>query len=211
MNTEQIIDQTKRLHSRIQAYANDSGQGDAGQAAKAQVCEFLRQYAGPKSSFTSRAEETSGFPSYLVHTLSTILESFVEYLEAGLATGLSPERQAQIDVVSDFLAQALSMLDTKEFHPAAPAILIGASLEEFLRNWFEAEGLSIGNSKAGIDTYTKTLRKKDLLSKQDVKDITAWAGVRNHAAHGEWDEVGDRSRVRLMLESVNLFMRQKTP
>ena len=94
-------------------------------------------------------------------------------------------------------------------HPAGAAMLIGASLEEFLRTWVEASGLSIGAAKPSIDAYCKTLRTADLISKQDVKDITAWAGVRNHAAHGEWAEVSDRARVRLMLEGVNLFMRQK--
>ena len=43
----------------------------------------------------------------------------------------------------------------------------------------------------------------------DIKDITSWAGIRNHAAHGEWDHVSDRARVRLMLEGINLFMRQE--
>ena len=69
--------------------------------------------------------------------------------------------------------------------------------------------MSIGNAKPGIDAYMKSLRTAELITKQDVKDVTSWAGMRNHAAHGEWDAISDRSRVRLMLEGVNLFMRQK--
>ncbi len=88
-------------------------------------------------------------------------------------------------------------------------MLVGASLEEFLRNWVEASDLSIGNAKPSIDVYCKTLRAVDLISKQDAKDITSWAGTRNHAAHGDWDHVSDRTRIRLMLEGVNLFMRKK--
>jgi hypothetical protein len=128
-----------------------------------------------------------------------------------LATGLSPERQAQIDIVSDILGQAQAMIETESHHPAGPAILVGASLEEFLRNWVEAAGLSLGASKPSIDSYAKVLRGAELISRQDIKDITSWAGIRNHAAHGEWDQVGDRNRVRLMLESVNLFMRECVP
>jgi hypothetical protein len=112
-------------------------------------------------------------------------------------------------VVSDILAQANTLIEDARYHPAAAAILIGASLEEFLRTWVEAEGLSIGGTKPGIDAYTKALRAADLISKQDAKDITSWSGVRNHAAHGEWDEVSDRARIRLVLQGVNLFMRQK--
>jgi hypothetical protein len=48
----------------------------------------------------------------------------------------------------------------------------------------------------------------ELITKQDMKDITAWGGLRNHAAHGEWTEVSDRQRASLMLDGVNLFMRK---
>jgi hypothetical protein len=210
LDTQQVIEHARRLRQRIQQYAHNDAEGDKGGAARAQVCEYLRQYAGPRSAFTRQAEGAGGYAAYVVSTLSSILDSFVEYLEVGLSTGLSPERRAQIDVVSDFLAQAQSMLDAKGFHPGAPAVLIGASLEEFLRNWVESEGLSLGNARPGIDAYAKSLKAADFLSKQDIKDITSWAGTRNHAAHGEWDRVGDSARIRLMLEGVNLFIRQKT-
>jgi hypothetical protein len=174
------------------------------------VCEFLRQYAGPRNTFFAQAAASSGYAAFMITTLSRILDSFVEYLEAGLATNLSPERQAHIDVVSDILGQAQVMLEADGYHPAAAAVLIGASLEEYLRTWVEGTAFSIGSAKPGIDAYMKALRGAELISKQDVKDITSWAGIRNHAAHGEWAEVGDRARVRLMLEGVNLFMRQST-
>ena len=209
MQTQDIIKQARDLQQRIRGYANDDNSGSYGEAAKAQVCEFLRIYAGPKSSFLKEANAASGYASYMVSTLNSIVESFVQYLEAGLASGISPERRAQLDIVSDILAQAHSLLEDDRQHPAAAAMLIGASLEEFLRTWIEGSGLSIGNAKPGIDNYCKTLKAADLISKQDVKDITSWAGVRNHAAHGEWAEVSDRARIRLMLEGVNLFMRQK--
>ena len=171
--------------------------------------EFLRIYAGPKSAFLEQAEAAGEFWDYLVPALDSILGSFTEYLQAGLLAGKSPERRAQLDVVSDLLGQANSLLEDNRYHPAAAAILIGASLEESLRTWVEAEALPIGKAKPGIDAYCKVLRSADLISKQDVKDITSWAGVRNHAAHGKWDEVSDRNRIRIMLDGVNLFMRQE--
>lgn len=200
MDTQEIIRQAEAMRIRIDR-KNDSPLG-----SKAQVCEFLRMYAGPKNAFLKQAE---GQTSYIRTHLDAILGSFTEYLQAGLSAGESPERRAQLDVVSDLLGQADSLLEDNHYHPAAAAILIGASLEESLRTWAEAEGLSIVNAKPGIDAYCKVLRSADLISKQDVKDITSWAGIRNHAAHGEWDEVSDPKRIRLMLEGVNLFMRQK--
>ena len=209
MDTEEIIREAASLQARIHGYRQHKQAGNYAQAAQAQVCEFLRNYAGPKSAFLKQAEAAHGYRDNLLGTLVLIVQSFIDYVLAGLATGVSPERQAQLDVVSDLLGQANSLLEDAKYHPAAAAILIGACLEEFLRTWVEAESLSIGKSKPGIDAYSKALRGAELISKQDMKDITSWAGVRNHAAHGEWDEVSDRNRIRLALEGVNLFMRQR--
>lgn len=175
---------------------------------KAEICEFFRLYAGPKSSFLQMAQSAAGV--YVQEHLASTMESFISFVEAGLHSEISPERKAQLDVVSDLLDQAYSLLESKKVHPAAPAVLIGATLEEFLRNWIEAVSINLGAQKPSIDTYAKALREADLLTKQDVKDITSWAGIRNHAAHGEWEEVSDRNRIKLMLEGVNLFLRKYT-
>lgn len=140
----------------------------------------------------------------------SILESFICHIENGLLDGVSIERKAKIDVVSDYLDQAQILLESKDVHPAGPAVIIGASLEEFLRSWVEEANLPLNNKKPSIDSYTTTLREAELITKQDVKDITSWAGFRNNAAHGQWEEVADKKRVQLMLEGVNLFMRKYT-
>ncbi|MCH7998992.1 MAG: hypothetical protein IIA91_05890 [Chloroflexi bacterium] len=203
MEREELIEHARRILSSI---GQESGAG-----AYAQVCELLRTYAGPKSSFLETLktfERRSGTASVLAHHTAVVLQSFIDYLEAGLLEKVSPERQAQLDVVSDFLEQANALLESKEVHPAGAAVLIGATLEEFLRTWAEAAELPLGNRKPGLEAYTHLLRDADLITKQDAKDITSWGGIRNHAAHGEWEVVSDKNRIRLMLEGVNLFMRK---
>lgn len=186
---------------------NGSG---SGASILTQALEFLRIYAGEKSSFYKKLEPLVAWNSdkQINDAVSKILTGYVNHLKSGFAGGISIERKAQIDVVSDFLFQAHSLLENRKVHPAAPTVLIGASLEEFLRNWIEDENISIGSQKPGMDTYSKILKEKELITKQDFKDLTAWAGLRNHAAHGEWDEVQDAKRIKLMLEGVNLFMRK---
>lgn len=175
-------------------------------AAHSTASEFLRTYAGPDSSFYRDLQgiKTTSPEAWSVQAL----RGFRGYVEAGLLGEISPQWQAQLDVVSDLLEQADTLLSDPKVHPAAPAVLIGATLEEFLRTWVEQEGLSPGSAKPGLETYSNVLRKADKIDKQDGKDITSWAGTRNSAAHGEWDQVDDRQRIRLMLEGVNLFMRK---
>lgn len=202
MNQKQLLDAAKKILDRVEE--NDGYWA----GMKAEVCEFLRLYAGPKTSFYDMAEKAAGIN--VKQHLTTTMESYISFVTAGLYEEISPERKAQLDVVSDLLEQAHTLLENGKMHPAASAVLIGATLEEFLRNWVESRDISLDEKKAGLDTYCKLLREAELISKQDTKDITSWAGIRNHAAHGEWEEVSDRNRIRLMLEGVNLFIRKYT-
>lgn len=200
MDGDELINQSKRI---IETSKENSFQGYT------EAVEFLRVFSGDKSSFYTNILNYRNSKDYFRRDRTiTILNAFINYIENGLMEEVSIERKAQIDVVSDFLDQANTLLETKNVHPATATVLIGASLEEFLRNWVEDSSLSIGNQKKGIDTYAKTLKKANLIDTQDMKDITVWAGLRNHAAHGNWEEVEDKKRISIMLESVNLFMRK---
>ncbi len=188
----------------------NSGKG-SGTGMLSEASEFLRTYAGEGSAFFKQLQKIpheNTYPEDIEEQVRNVLQAFIRYVENDLLQGISIERRAQIDVVSDFLEQANTLLDSQGVHPAAPAVIIGAALEEFLRNWVEEAALNLGGKKPGLDSYAKVLREADLIKRQDIKDITSWGGLRNHAAHGEWDEVKDKSRVSLMLEGVNLFMRK---
>lgn len=208
MKTEEVVSHANELIG----IANAVGVEDYAKfrGIHARVSDFLISFAGKTSPFLSQIEfkllpndrKKAG------QHLAEILKAYIAHLESGLVRGLSPKRQAEIDVTSDFLDQANGLLQSNKVHPAAPAVLIGAALEEFLRNWVEDGGLSLGNKKPGLDAYSSTLREAELITKQDAKDIAAWAGIRNHAAHGEWEELGGADRIRLMLDGVNLFMRK---
>lgn len=175
-----------------------------------EAIEFLRVYAGEKSSFykgISKLNPQSFWNTGVVDTARGFMQGFRNFVENDLHQGISLERKAQVDTVSDFLEQANTLLNSPGVHPAAPCMIIGASLEEFLRNWFEEADLKIDGSPS-IDSYARALREEDLINKQDYKDITSWAGLRNDAAHGKWSDVSDKNRIALMLEGVNLFIRK---
>ena len=180
-------------------------------ALKARVCDLIYKIGGKNNLFIEAIYDTENYAkSYHLAVITEVLSSFITHLEAGLVGAISPKYQAELNMVSELLEQSNNLLANSKVHPAAPAVLIGATLEEFLRTWVEEAGLSLGSKKATLDSYTKLLRENELITKQDAKDITAWAGIRNEAAHGNWSEVGDPSRIRVMLDGVNLFIRQKT-
>ncbi len=201
MTKEEIVEQS----NKILASVNSNYYG-----AKAQTEEFFKNYGGNNNSFVTAVQKIphSTNSSYMKIQLEGIIRSFIEYVENGLLRNLSLEREIQIETVSDYLSQAESLLNDKSVHPVAPAVIIGASLEEFLRNWLEDANTDMSQMKPSLDAYTQALRKQNLVNKQDVKDITSWSGTRNDAAHGQWESVSDRNRIRLMLEGVNLFMRK---
>ncbi len=202
MNTDDLVNQAKRII--------ESGRRSSGPGLLAEAMEFHRVYSGERSSFFKNLSKVDQkqHDVYLSQIVVSNLEAFIRYVENGLLEGISIERKAQIDVVSDFLDQANTLLNSRGVHPAAPAVISGAALEEFLRNWIEESDLNLGGKKPCLDTYAKVLREEGVITKQDVKDITSWGGLRNHAAHGEWDEVNDKNRISIMLEAVNLFMRK---
>lgn len=201
MTKEDLIDQSKRI---INSANNNS------QAGLTQAIEFLRIYAGEGTSFYKTLSEINvrATDTYKYNYVFSVLNSFIQYVENDLLRSISLEREIQIETVSDYLSQAENLLNDKNVHPAAPAVLIGASLEEFLRNWLEEIGFDISTIKNSLDAYSSELRKKDKITKQDLKDIVSWGGTRNDAAHGHWESVNDRNRIKLMLEGVNLFMRK---
>jgi len=125
--------------------------------------------------------------------------------------GISIERKAQIDVVSDFLEQAEGLLNSKDVHPGAPAVIIVSVLEEFLKNWVEERGLELNGNEPGIDSYAKALRRAGLISGQDMEDILCWTGLREDAARGKWDKLNDKNKISIMLAGVDEFMGKYGP
>lgn len=204
METEDVLAYVEKLATQAEKLDNDSP-AIHGIAARAR--EFLRVHVGNESEFYNSIlflddKKPDG------KAFASILRSFQEYVRDGFSTDFTPLQEAEQNVVSDFLDQARLLLQDKKVHPAAACVLIGATLEEFLRTWTERESIKLGNRTPSISAYAGILASKGLIKKQDSKDIHAWSGLRNEAAHGNWEQISDRERARIMLEGVNLFLRK---
>jgi hypothetical protein len=143
MDTNELIGHAQRLIKKLRDLMSARHGGEAAEhrpqieGLQAQVVEFLRSYAGQHSQFARAAEEAQAYDQLLAAKLASIIEAFVDHVESGLASGISPERKGQLDVVSDLLQQAQALLsDDRTRHEGrltwagadgAPAILRAAA------------------------------------------------------------------------------------
>jgi hypothetical protein len=178
------------------------------QAKQAEIKNFISVYAGKNNPFYEAADKLRIMAALSSDQLNNILDAFLRSIENDLISNVSFERKIKIEVVNDYLIQAKELLLKTEYHTAVVAFLIGASLEEFLRSWIVEEDIDLSGQKPSINSYASALKKKNLIDQQDVKDITSWGGIRNNAAHGQWDSVGSREKIELMLGGVSLFIKK---
>jgi len=175
--------------------------------------QFVKNYIGENTEFYKALSEanknhSTDSENKKAWTAKEVLKSIKDYLALNLVLFTSEKYNIRIDIISDFMNQAVNLANDKKFHPAASAILMGASLEEYLKELAEKQEINLDGIKMTIDPISKKLYEENIINKQDLKDITSWAGIRNDATHGNFDEVNDRKRILNAIEGVNLFMRK---
>ena len=116
----------------------------------------------------------------------------------------------QSEVFSDYLEMAEHLL--KEGYKDPSAVLIGSTLEVHLRELCIANTIptEITNSKGNLtpkkaDLMNSDLAKLNVYSSGYQKQIIAWLGLRNSAAHGKYNEY-TIEEVNLMLQGIRQFI-----
>lgn len=180
-------------------------------ARAASALEFLRQHAGDDSEWLRRATiayESNGDRSSMesgVHAIGEIMRLWAAQVESGV-TRLSAELGEGIRSLAstDIMEQVRLLNEDRRVHAAAPIVLAGAALETALRSAVDQLQLPTAGPP-GISSYSRALRSASILTKQDTKDVEQMAGLRNAAAHGEYDALS-RERAGLMEQQVNIFL-----
>jgi hypothetical protein len=135
--------------------------------------------------------------------LSGILATLLEDIAAGRLATVTELLHA--DLFGDFLDMAQHLLE--EGYKDAAAVMAGGVLEEHLRKLC---------AKFGVPATTNTKPKKadamnaDLAGalaypKSDQKNVTAWLGLRNDAAHGNYAAY-KLEQVVLLIQSIRDFI-----
>lgn len=113
-------------------------------------------------------------------------------------------RLIEAELFDEFLEQSESLLDSGYYQPAA--VIAGCVLEDGLRKLCGKEGITLP-PKQKLDTMNSKLAKAGVFSKLVQKRITAFADLRNKAAHGQWDEFSKEDVVE-MTQAVRRFMEE---
>ena len=90
----------------------------------------------------------------------------------------------------------------------AAAVVAGSTLEVHLRNLCNKHSLSTvasGEKPKKADLLNAELTKVGAYSKIYQKNVTAWLSLRNHAAHGDYEEYS-REQVALLVASIRDFL-----
>jgi hypothetical protein len=137
-----------------------------------------------------------------------IIEVVKEEILAGWLT--STRGLIAASVFSDFLEMAQHLWE--EHYKDAAAVIAGSSLEAHLKRLCEANGIDIEakNSKGDLvpkkaDALNADLARVDVYDKTEQKQVTAWLGVRNNAAHGEYTKVVHEA-VGAMIHGIRMFI-----
>jgi hypothetical protein len=104
------------------------------------------------------------------------------------------------------MEQVEILLSDRSVHPAAPIVLAGAALEERLRALVLQHGCT--PSGKGIDAYGTALKTAGVVDGQEAKQVTAWAGLRNRAAHAEELNTLTTTEARIMADGINFFLQK---
>ena len=173
--------------------------------------DFLERFSGPESRWTDgaiTAFANSGEKQSMesgARAVGDILKSWTDQVRAGRLIPRTVEASGVREVAAtDLMEQVRSLHADPSVTPAAPIVLAGAALEVSLRSAVEQLGLTV-EGKPSIAAYAKTLRIADFLGKQDMKEVDQMAGLRNDAAHGDFESLS-RERAGLMEQQVNLFL-----
>ncbi len=166
----------------------------------------IERVSGKASHYTCRADmimESGAYEQLKVMRILGVLRSLSADLMAGHLQSL--EELIHGAVFADFLEMAQHLLESG--YKDAAAVIAGSTLESHLRQLCGKHSIktSEGASPKKADTLNTDLAKGGVYSKLDQKNVTAWLGLRNDAAHGIYTGY-DKNQVVLLVSSVRDFI-----
>ncbi|MGW1334541.1 hypothetical protein ACWD7B_09695 [Streptomyces rubiginosohelvolus] len=158
------------------------------------------------SVYSQQAKRNQGGVSrYRLQHLLQVAISLRDDLQAGWTE--SVVELVHADTYSDFLEMAEALL-AKGYKDAA-AVITGTSLEVHIRALCVKNGVTtaVAGKPKKATTMNADLKKAGVYDGLQEKEVTAWMGLRNSAARGDYGDY-DHAQVRRLLDGVQAFMRK---
>jgi hypothetical protein len=173
------------------------------------ACAAIKRLAPPGSAYPDQMEKIL---KDTLKGLNRSKEEEIEFRLQGVLRALRTDYDAgrmqtfqeliHADLFSDFLEMAEYFLE--ETYKDAAAVIGGGVLEEHLRKLCAKYGVTIP-ARPSLAKMNENLTKAGVYNKNDQMQVTAWAVVRNDAAHAEYDNYAD-DQVKLMLAGIRGFI-----
>jgi hypothetical protein len=155
----------------------------------------------------------SGISDSMIQEGMALLKALKDDFENGFLDDIA--EQIMSEVSSDYLSQANNLLKeghAGKFDHVPAAVLAGAVLENFLKELCQRQNPIIDILKSNgepkrLSLLVDDLKKTGVYNETMAKQLRAWADIRNHAAHGEFDQF-NRQQVEAMLSGIDVFLAQ---
>jgi hypothetical protein len=168
---------------------------------RVKVKNLLSKVCGEESQHFHQFEKTEDKVYYYAYTmfkdLKAVFLAAKEDFEGGYLSSMRTLTQAE--VFDSELEQSSELL--RNGYSTAAAVIAGVVLETALRELCDKEGIQRGK----LDKMNADLYKASVYSKLVQKQITAWADIRNSAAHGKSQEFTEQD-VTNMIRDVSHFL-----
>jgi len=140
-----------------------------------------------------------------------LLKGIKADMEGGFLGDVSMQIEAEI--AADYVGQAEQLLSEGQpgkYDHVPAAVLTGAVLEKALRTLCDKQTPPVPTMKPNgqpimLNGLIEALKKAGVYNEMKAKQLRSWAAIRNHAAHGEFDDF-NRSDVEQMIKGINAFL-----
>ena len=218
MNKDFFVEQLNNVIIRYESLNSRSQHDDLSGIAVEDIYETLTRakaavtrIAGTQSEYYQGIEYIMKTNAYVGKQLKFIMGT-ISALKSDLENGYlkSLNEIIQSEVFANYLEMAEHLLNEGYKDPSA--VIIGSTLESHLRELCKNHEIEteLENHKGIMvpkkaETMNSELTKKRVYSSLNQKQITAWLGIRNSAAHAKYEEYSTAD-VNLMLQGVMHFI-----
>lgn len=214
MNTQQFVQQLDELINTYNTLRQSSKYTDLSDKPKpdrqsliTRTIAAINRISGNDSIYNKEVLRIiDKDPELHSHTTQIIgiAQALRDDIKAGYMTSLIELTHA--DIFTDFLQMASHLNDSN--YKDAAAVITGSTLEGHLRKLASKNNIAItdtNNKNIKADKLNADLAKAAVYSSADQKNVTAWLGLRNDAAHGNYAAY-TKDQVKLLISSIQDFI-----